>query len=98
MGRQKNYIVILSMLCSCIVLTQKPLQYKLKIGDNLNIIQKMVQTIELDIDGSQHVMTNELENEFSFVFTKLNDRCVDMALLFDKFRLKISSNLYGIIT
>jgi hypothetical protein len=88
-------ITICFLVASNLVFTQNTLEYKLNIGDNLNITQVSTQQITQDNEGSKHEMSNNLECEFNLIVTAKTDSSYLINFRFMRFKLQTTSNIYG---
>ncbi|WP_313113123.1 DUF6263 family protein [Aequorivita sediminis] len=93
------YIVFFLILGSLHNVTaQEKLQYNFKKGDVFMIEQNAIQNITQNIDDNQHLMTNTLYGIFKMEVVNVLDSKFVLDVNFETFKLKIDSNIYGVLT
>lgn len=80
------------------VAAQEIIQYNLKKGDVFMIEQNAIQNITQNIDDNEHLMTNTLYGIFKMEVVNVLDSKFVLDVNFETFKLKIDSNLYGVLT
>ncbi|WP_271393220.1 DUF6263 family protein [Aequorivita sinensis] len=80
------------------VAAQEIIQYNFKKGDVFMIEQNAIQNITQNIDDNEHLMTNTLYGIFKMEVVNVLDSKFVLDVNFETFKLKIDSNLYGVLT
>lgn len=88
-------ILLFTALFSHVVSAQNILEYHLKVGDSMTIIQKATQDIIQELDGTKHEMKNIIESDYTFIVSQKTDSTYIINFNFDRFKMVTTSNLYG---
>ncbi|WP_271425157.1 DUF6263 family protein [Aequorivita sinensis] len=80
------------------VAAQEIIQYNFKKGDVFMIEQNAIQNITQNIDDNEHLMTNTLYGIFKMEVVNVLGSKFVLDVNFETFKLKIDSNLYGVLT
>ncbi|MHA7943442.1 DUF6263 family protein [Formosa sp. 3Alg 14/1] len=90
-------ILVVTLIGTFSTSAQSLLQYRLKIGDSITIIQKATQNIVRQEQGNAHKILNDLEENYTFKVSDKTDSTYTLAFHFNQFKLKTTSNKYGVM-
>ncbi|MBT8183765.1 MAG: hypothetical protein KJN76_02910 [Eudoraea sp.] len=81
--------------CCTMLLGQSNLQYRLTAGDTFTIKQKAEQIITQELDGAEHVITNNLSGIMQFVVVDEDADHYKLTITFKDLNLNMSSSIQG---
>ncbi|WP_038527910.1 DUF6263 family protein [Formosa agariphila] len=97
MGHRFHKILVFTLLCTCSVSAQSLLQYRLKIGDSITILQEATQNIVQSEQGVEHKILNNLKENYTFKVSDKTDSTYIFKFHFNQFKLKTTSNKFGVL-
>ena len=90
-------ILVFTLVSAYSVSAQSLLQYRLKIGDSITVLQKATQNIVQCDQGLEHKILNNLEENYTFKVAAKTDSTYRLKFRFNQFKLKTTSNQFGVL-
>lgn len=91
----RSAVFLLAFVFVFLAQAQEQLGYNLEVGQSFLIKQDADQEMTMDIDGTQQIITNDMEALFSFTVAGVSETGYDLTFEFKDFAMKSSSNLQG---
>ncbi|NQZ44455.1 MAG: hypothetical protein HRT65_09100 [Flavobacteriaceae bacterium] len=87
--------VLLTLLGLGTLTAQHSMGYRLQVGDEFKITQRATQQMTQTLEGTSHVLNNDLEGRFTFKVRAVEDGVHTIVMTFDDFAIKSTSSMQG---